>query len=195
MAVSYFDQVKKEASAAGIKNNTKKSMKWFREKLIYMTDISRSKILKDSALQKANTPLVGRMFMYFYDPKHKKTLPFYDRFPLILMVDKAPGGFYGLNLHYLDPILRAAFFDRLLEFTNNKKYDKTTRLRLSYDMLKAASKLKEFEPCFKHYLTSNIKSQITEVPASEWEVAIFLPTEQFTKSSKANVWKNSKSII
>jgi len=135
------------------------------------------------------------MFMYFYDPKHKKTLPFYDRFPLILMVDKAPGGFYGLNLHYLDPILRAAFFDRLLEFTNNKKYDKTTRLRLSYDMLKAASKLKEFEPCFKHYLTSNIKSQITEVPASEWEVAIFLPTEQFTKSSKAGVWKNSKSII
>jgi len=195
MAVSYFDQVKKEASAAGIKTNTKKSMKWFRAKLRYMTDISRSKILKDSALQKANTPLVGRMFMYFYDPKHKKTLPFYDRFPLILMVDKAPGGFYGLNLHYLDPILRAAFFDRLLEFTNNKKYDKTTRLRLSYDMLKAASKLKEFEPCFKHYLTSNIKSQITEVPASEWEVAIFLPTEQFTKSSKANVWKNSKSII
>ena len=195
MAVSYFDQVKKEASAAGIKTNTKKSMKWFREKLIYMTDISRSKILKDSALQKANTPLVGRMFMYFYDPKHKKTLPFYDRFPLILMVDKAPGGFYGLNLHYLDPILRAAFFDRLLGFANNKKYDKTTRLRLSYDMLKATSKLKEFEPCFKHYLTSNIKSQITEVPASEWEVAIFLPTEQFTKSSKANVWKNSKSII
>jgi hypothetical protein len=195
MAGSFINKVKKEASAAGIKNNTKKSLKWFREKLIYMTDVSRSKILKDSALQKANTPLVGRMFMYFYDPKHKKTLPFYDRFPLILMVDKAPGGFYGLNLHYLDPILRAAFFDRLLEFTNNKKYDKTTRLRLSYDMLKAASKLKEFEPCFKHYLTSNIKSQITEVPASEWEVAIFLPTEQFTKSSKANVWKNSKSII
>jgi hypothetical protein len=195
MAVSFISKVKKEASAAGIKNNTKKSMKWFREKLIYMTDVSRSKILKDSALQKANTPLVGRMFMYFYDPKYKKTLPFYDRFPLIIMVDKAPGGFYGLNLHYLDPILRAAFFDRLLAFTNNKKYDKTTRLRLSYDMLKAASKLKEFEPCFKHYLTSNIKSQITEVPASEWEVAIFLPTEQFTKSSKANVWKNSKSII
>ena len=195
MAVSYFDQVKKEASAAGIKNNTKKSLKWFCEKLIYMTGISRSKILKDSALQKANTPLIGRMFMYFYDPKTKKTLPFYDRFPLIIMVDKAPGGFYGLNLHYLDPIMRAVFFDKLLSYTNNKNYDETTKLRLSYDLLRSASKLKEFEPCFKRYLTSHIKSQITEVPASEWEVAIFLPTEQFAKGTKASVWKNSKSII
>ena len=195
MAVSYFDQVKKEASAAGIKNNTKKSLKWFREKLIYMTGFSRTKILKDEALKKINTPLVGRMFMYFYDPKTKKTMPFYDKFPLIIMVDKAPGGFYGLNLHYLDPIMRAVFFDKLLSYTNNKNYDETTKLRLSYDLLKGMSKLTAFAPCFKHYLTSNIKSQISEVPASEWEVAIFLPTEQFVKSSKAAVWKNSKSII
>jgi hypothetical protein len=195
MATSFINKVKKEASAAGIKNNTKKSLKWFREKLRYMTGLSRTKVLKDEALKKINTPLVGRMFMYFYDPKYKKTLPFYDRFPLIIMVDKAPGGFYGLNLHYLDPITRAAFFDKLLSYTNNKKYDKTTKLRLSYDLLKGMSKLKAFAPCFKHYLTSNIKSQITEVPASEWEVAIFLPTEQFVKSDKAGVWKNSKSII
>jgi hypothetical protein len=195
MAVSYFSQVKKEASAAGIKNNTKKSLKWFREKLIYMTGVSRTKVLKDEALKKINTPLVGRMFMYFYDPKTKKTMPFYDKFPLIIMVDKAPGGFYGLNLHYLDPIMRAVFFDKLLSYTNNKNYDETTKLRLSYDLLKGMSKLTAFAPCFKHYLTSNIKSQISEVPASEWEVAIFLPTEQFVKSSKAAVWKNSKSII
>ena len=31
MAVSFINKVKKEASAAGIKNNTKKSLKWFRE--------------------------------------------------------------------------------------------------------------------------------------------------------------------
>ena len=29
MAVSFINKVKKEASAAGIKNNTKKSLKWF----------------------------------------------------------------------------------------------------------------------------------------------------------------------
>jgi hypothetical protein len=192
---SLFDKLQAQAFRSGVKSHTKKSLNWFRDRVTAMTSVNRNKLLSDSALNTVNTPLIGRMFMYFYDPKHKKTLPFYDRFPLIIMVDKAPGGFYGLNLHYLEPKLRARFFDKLLEYSNNDKYDKSTRLKMSYDLLKGATKLKAFKPCYKHYLTKHIKSKISEVPASEWEVAIFLPTEQFKKNSKDAVWKNSKSII
>ena len=192
---SLFDKFQAQAFRSDVRRGTKRSLDWFREKVTAMTQVSRQKLLTDDALKQVNAPLVGRMFMYFYDPKHKKTLPFYDKFPLIIMVDKAPGGFYGLNLHYLNPRLRAKFFDKLLEYSNNNKYDKTTRLKLSYQLLKGASKLSAFKPCYKRYLTKHIKSQISEVSASEWEIAIFLPTEQFQKSSKDSIWKNSELQI
>jgi hypothetical protein len=133
--------------------------------------------------------------MYFYDPKTKETLPYYDKFPLIIMVDRAPKGFYGLNLHYLDFKRRAIFFDKLMDYMTNKKYDRTTKFRLSYGLLSGARKLKEFEPCFKRYLTSHITSRVSEVPATEWEAALFMPTDQFVKNKRQTVWNKSRKLI
>lgn len=189
MASTYMDRLEAQAFRAGITRNTDEARKWFQKKLKDMTSPSRKALLNDFDVRK---PLSGRMFMYFYDPKHKKTLPYYDRFPLIFMVEKAKGGFYGLNLHYLPHKYRAIFFDKLTDYTNNKKYDKTTRLRLTYDLLKNSSKLKYFQPCFKHYLSEHVKGKIVEVPASEWEAVLFLPTESFKKKTKTKVWQDSK---
>ena len=50
---------------------------------------------------------IGAMYMYFYDPKFKDQLPFYDTFPLVLPFGPAKGGFYGINVHYLPYLLRA----------------------------------------------------------------------------------------
>ena len=192
---SLFDNLQAQAFRADIKRGTKSSIAWFRKKVADMTKISRTKLLNDEAVKQVSTPLVGRMFMYFYDPKYKKTLPYYDRFPLIIMVKKAPGGFYGINLHYLPPVLRAKFFDKLLDYSNNNKYNKSTRFKMSYDLLNKTSKLSAFKPCYKKYLTKHIKSRISEISASEWEIAIFLPTEQFVKKGKNSIWKDSRSKI
>ena len=192
---SLFDNLQAQAFRADIKRGTKSSIAWFRKKVADMTKISRTKLLNDEAVKQVSTPLVGRMFMYFYDPKYRKTLPYYDRFPLIIMVKKAPGGFYGINLHYLPPVLRAKFFDKLLDYSNNNKYNKSTRFKMSYDLLNKTSKLSAFKPCYKKYLTKHIKSRISEISASEWEIAIFLPTEQFVKKGKNSIWKDSRSKI
>jgi len=70
-----------------------------------------------------------------------------------------------------------------------------TRLtKLRYDLLQSTRKYKEFRPCFKSYLTSQINSRLVRVPITDWQIAIFLPTEQFRKSGKANVWKESVKI-
>ena len=185
---SLFDNLQAQAFRADIKRGTKSSIAWCRKKVADMTKISRTKLLNDEAVKQVSTPLVGRMFMYFYDPKYKKTLPYYDRFPLIIMVKKAPGGFYGINLHYLPPVLRAKFFDKLLDYSNNNKYNKSTRFKMSYDLLNKTSKLSAVKPCYKKYLTKHIKSRISEISASEWEIAIFLPTEQFIKKGKNSIW-------
>lgn len=192
---SYFEKLQSQAFRAGVTPRTKESINWFRKSLKKVKNINNKKLLKDSALTKVAKPKPGSMYMYFYDPKHKDTLPYYDRFPLIIMVGKAKNGFIGLNLHYLPPILRAKFFDRLTEFTSNNKYDETTKIRLTYDFLKNSAKLKEFQPCYKHYLTKHVISRIVEVQAPEWEVALFMPTEKFEKSSKSKVWNKSRKLI
>ena len=121
---SYFDKIQSAAFRSGVKPRSQESLNWFRTSLKNIVKrVNREQLLKDSNLNKVNKPLPGRMFMYFYDPKTKETLPYYDKFPLIIMVEKAPKGFYGLNLHYLSPKLRAKFFDKLLEYKNNEKYD------------------------------------------------------------------------
>ena len=189
---TFLNKLEDRANLSGIERNTMKSLKWFQEEVKDMRTPNRAKLLDDENLIKKNRPLVGRMFLYQYDPKHKKTLPYYDRFPLIFMVDKAEGGFYGLNLHYLSPKWRAIFFDRLTDYTNNNKYNRNTRLKLSYDLLKRSSRLSAFGPCFKHYLTNHVKSRIVEVPADHWESVLFLPTEQFVKASATKIWNDSR---
>ena len=191
---SLFDKIELEAFKAGITPRSRESMKWFRQKAQQLRP-SRAALLKDDALTLKNRPRVGDMFMYFYDPKTKDTLPYYDRFPLTIMVGPAPKGFYGMNLHYLPLDIRARLLDSLLDTINNKKYDDTTRFRVSYDMLNSASQMKAFRPCFKRYLTAHVRSRFAKVDAPEWEIATFLPTADFEKASTRKVYSDSRRKI
>lgn len=190
----FFSRVQLERWKAAIPRRTEESKKWFYDRLKGIRNLNRKNLLNDDSLVVKNKPLVGRMFMFIYDAKTKENLPYFDKFPLIIMVGPAKGGFYGLNLHYLPPLVRAMFFDKLLKHTNNKKFDETTKFRLNYEMLKSASNLKQFQPCFKRYLFSHIKSKTVEVPSSEWELALFLQTDDFVYKTRQTVWKDSKKM-
>lgn len=138
---------------------------------------------------------VGSMYMYFYDPKYKDTLPFYDRFPLIFPFRVEPGRFWGLNFHYLSLPLRAKLLDSLEELSNNKRYDDTTKLNISWKLLTAVSKNDYYAPCVKQYLISHTRSKFLLVKPEEWQIALFLPTESFVKSTKSQVWSDSKKKL
>ena len=191
-----FAKVEQEAFRAGITPRTKQSRDWFRSKLSSMGKVSRNTLMRDEQLKLVNKsqPLIGSMNMFFYDPKHKDTLPYYDRFPLSVIVGPAQGGFYGLNLHYLPPVLRAKMLDALMDVTNNKKYDDSTRFEVSYKLLVATSKLRFFKPCYKHYLFAHVKSRLARVSAPEWEIATFLPTADF-EGNRSKVYSDSRSMI
>jgi len=195
MADSLFNTLQAQAYKAGVTPRTKDSQMWFRKKLMNMRNINRQKLLRDSAVEKVQRPRMGDMYMFYYDAKHKDTLPYYDQFPLIIMVEKAPKGFYGINVHYLPLPLRAKFFDALLETATDDKYDEGTRLRTRYRMIKNVQKLRYFKPCFKHYLTSQVDSRIVKIQPSEWEVAMFMPVQRFKGATATQVWKDSKAMI
>lgn len=190
---SLFDTLQANAFRAGVRSRTKQSQEWFRKNVTNLT-VSRQTLLKDPALDRTAQNIRGSMYMYFYDPKHKETLPYYDRFPLTIMVDSAPGGFYGLNLHYLNYGVRAKFLDDLMALAPQKMTNSTRLDKLRYNLLSGVRKYKEFKPCFKHYLGEHVRSQFARVPMTDWEIAIFLPVEQFKKKSKDAIWTESLRI-
>ena len=190
-----FQKLELEAFRAGINPRTQESRDWFRRRVQRLTRINRDALMREDEINKRASHSYGSMFMYFYDPKHKNKLPYYDRFPLTIPVEPADGGFRGINLHYLPPVLRAKFLDALLNVTNNKKYDDTTKFRLTYRLLKGARNMRYFKPCLKHYLLEHVRSRFAEVPAPEWEIATFLPTAQWTKAAAGRVYQDSRKAI
>ena len=139
--------------------------------------------------QEDSSAALGKMLFYKYDPKFAKKLPYWDMYPLVFPFEKAKGGFYGLNLHYIPPRDRAVLMDELKEYATNNKYDATTRLKLSYDLLKGFGRA---VPCVKRYLGTNVRSNTVRINADEWEIAIFLPVERFQKQKKSVVWNDSR---
>lgn len=129
----------------------------------------------------SGSTMIGRMYFFYYDPKTKAKLPIYDRFPLVLPIERYSDGFLGLNLHYLDQGSRSALLGQLQKYATNNKMDERTRLRLSYDLLSGTKAMKLAQPCIKRYLYSHVRSQFIEVTANEWEKAIALPVEMFVR--------------
>jgi hypothetical protein len=190
-----FKKLEIEAFRAGITPRTVQSREWFRKKVDKMRNINRKNLMREEELQKTDDSVIGNMYMFFYDPKHKDTLPYYDKFPLVVVVGPAKDGFLGLNLHYLPPVLRAKFLDGLLDITTNKRYDDTTKFRLSYKMLQGAAKFKYFKPCLKHYLNDHVKGNFAKVSAPEYEIAVFLPTADWAKGNQNKIYSDSRRMI
>lgn len=195
MASQVFDKILQDAVRKGVvPNKSRESVTWFRRRAqgVPTTAVSPSRMLSDADSSRfENRVELGSMYMFMYDPKTKADLPYYDRFPLIFPVGKAPNGFYGLNMHYLHPRLRAVLFDRLTEDFTHSSPNGRDHIIARYKVLKAASKYRYFEPCFKHYLNRQVKSRFIYIAPAEWNMALFLPTERFEKATKQEVWKDT----
>jgi hypothetical protein len=195
---SYLDKLKDAIKTNQVTARAKAAGDWFRS-IVNRTKGKFSSETPEKILQRSesmvSTSVLGKMYFYSYDPKWKNDLPWYDTFPLVFPIEKYNNGFLGLNFHYLAPKDRAILMDQLKMFANNKKYDETTKLKLTYNMLKGFTKIKRAKPTVHRYLTSKVKSKYVLVNADEWEVALFLPVERFRKASKKKVWAHSGGMF
>ena len=178
----------------------KASTKWFNK-------IVKTKLAK-YALKQMRTPgqilaqserttfwEAGGMYFFAYDPKHKKTLPYYDMFPLVLPIERYADGFLGINFHYLYLKDRAILLDQLMAFANNKELDETTKIKLSYQSLGNFTKYRRARPCIHRYLDQHMRSPMVPIGAEDWGTALFLPVERFKGMDKTHVWAESRSIM
>ena len=90
MAVSKFIQAVKDEA-----RGRPRSTQWYREKIKEFGDPRPQQLLRDG--KRDNRPFYGKLNMFFYDPKFKKKLPYYDTFPLVLPLETYSDGFLGIN--------------------------------------------------------------------------------------------------
>ena len=204
MAKLFDDILLKGIRAGQMPGRTAAAREWYRDQAKDVTRVKRTNSQGDKLIRELRGDndrrqdtrfMLGNMYLFNYDPKHKAKLPYYDRFPLIFPINKAKGGFLGINLHYLPPILRAKLMDELYKVLNNKEFNESTRLTASYKILNGATRFKEFAPCVKHYLNTNVRSKPAYINPTEWDIALFLPTQQFVGASATKVYADSRRIV
>lgn len=196
MATYIFQKIATEGKAQNFSDD-EESRDWYRDKAQSIKSVNMKRELRnrDRAFSKMVETDIGRMYMFQYDPKGKDTLPYYDVFPLIFVLEKYNDGFLGMNLHYLPPIFRARLMDKLYQIERNDALRESKKLRLSYGLLNSVSRYKYFRPTVKRYLNSQVRSRYLWIPYEEWDIALMLPTQRFRKGQASVVWRDSKQFI
>lgn len=192
----FFKRVQEIANSAKVKAFQQGSIEWYRKKIGSLTNKPSSQELIQKGNQKTMI-IPGNLYFYFYDPKLKddvKKLPYYDKFPLVVVLKRDRTGFLGLNLHYLPPRMRGIFLGQLYDYRSNSKLNESTRLSLTYDMLKSIAELKMFKPCIKKYLYNHVQTNFARVNSSDWITAVFLPVAKFVRAVNSKVWSDSMLI-
>ena len=185
MPVSKFIQAVKDEA-----KGRPKSTQWYRDKIKEFGAPKALQLIRDG--KRDTRPFYGRLNMFFYDPKHKKTLPYYDTFPLVLPLEMYNDGFLGINLHYLPIPLRIKLLDGLVDYSNNTEFDETTKLVVDYKKLKH---IKLIKPTIHKYLAGYTKSDFRRIDADEFTIATLLPVQRFKKATAKEVWSESRNMI
>ena len=194
---SLLDKVQDAVRTGTVGAEVKRSARWFQDKIKGLEGTLRNQFSSTNApkfYREAENKIdrkvlklranFGDLFAYYYDPKHRQTLPYYDSFPLVMLIKAEKETFLGLNFHYLPPKLRAILLDRVSAKIGDTipKWDKLV-------------KIPQIEPCVKRYRFDHIMRKVIPIKEDEQEIAIFLPLERFRKASKSKVWADSRKRI
>ena len=170
MAISILEPLKDK------QGGIRKSVDWYRRNIADLGNRATAAALMRSG--KLNgIPSKGRLNFFFYDPKYRQVLPLYDRFPLVLPLETIPGGFMGLNFHYIRHVQRISLLNNLQRFATGGMKP-STRIDATYDGIKGVSITKNM---IKKYLYGHVRSSFLRVDFDEAALAVMLPVQQFKK--------------
>lgn len=184
-------------NASSQKRNTQKSLKWFSTYVPRAhNSVRTARMFRDKTLWQDRV-IPGNMYFYQYDAKHKDTLPVWDMYPLVFFFDSYTSKegkqiLLGINMHYLKPSYRYAAMMNLLRLRNEKRYRANTKLQISWEVLKGMANSKYFEHAVKAYRVDHIRSKFIKIPATAWELTLFLPLARWQKGSKNKAWNIKK---
>lgn len=166
------------------------SQKWFNEQIARFAKgrITPNQLLMKDGIDSMVTRVTpGKLYAFYYFAKGHETLPYYDQFPLVFPYKAVPGGFLGLNMHYLPYRERFALFKELLKL-NGGILTESTKIKYQWATVARMAKMQSAQHCIKHYLLEHVKTQYMEIGPMDMPTAMFLPVERFHGSTKEAVW-------
>ena len=179
-----------------LRERSLESLRWFQTRVRTMK-LSSQAFYKQSNLKKAKRYLEGRMYTFFYNAKTKDKLPYWDRFPVVIILNLTQDGFTALNLHYIPPRYRVRFLYELYKYVILDEDDDLSteemrmRIKMTYELLTGISKLKAYKPCFKRYLTTHVDGRALEITPNYWDSMAMLPLAQWEKETSRIVYSDS----
>ena len=194
---SLLNKVSDAVRKGTVGQEVRRSAKWFQTKIKGLEGTLRNQWTQTNApkfYREAETKVnpkvlrlranLGDLFCYYYNPKHRMTLPYYDRFPMIMLIGYEKETFLGLNFHYLNPRIRAILLDRV-----------TAKIAGGLIRWEKIMRIPQIAPTVKRYRYDHIVRKVIPIEEKENEIAIFLPLERFKKASKSKVWADSRKRI
>ena len=179
MADTIFDTILEEKESYKSSNGENPTYPWYNEKVKDLISISeKPSELLSKWERRRNKVQLFRFNMFFYDAKTKKTLPYFDMFPLVFPLRRFGDTFTGINVHYLPPSFREDFFNIYTRFKLNDEFDETTLYRMTWSKI---SRFKVMRPLLRKYSLSNIKSRFLVLRADEVPIAMSLPLTRLVK--------------
>ena len=175
MAITIDEYLKEITTLAGSRDL---SMRWYRQQVKELGPMAGSITLTNAKTR----PTYGIMNLFYYSPKHEKTLPYYDALPLSIPIEKTNNGFVGINFHYLPVALRIKLFEKMEGFTQEQRIIGWRKL----------SKIRGIKPCVKRYITSNIVTKVMPIKEEDMRIAVLLPIQKFKKATATQVWAESR---
>lgn len=188
----FQDMVKRATGENSVMARSRESIDWFRTAARkYKRTITTDKIEKSvgNAALKSRIK-VGGMYMFTYDAKFKEELPYWDRVPLVIPFNEDKTHFWAINFHYAPPIYRAVIMDELYSITENPNTTEQQKAVLTWNLLKNMTNSKLIKPLVHCYLKTHVQSQFINIESEYWNIALFLPTQQFQKQSVRKVYSD-----
>lgn len=135
---------------------------------------------------------VGKIVHFKYDPLYKDELYQYDTNPLVLILTDSSNGFAGINLHFLPSELNAIkFISEVSKNLTNDKNDITTKMIVTYEIIKALESFSVTKKAYRRYLTSRLRSRILILDPSRWYESPYIIRPSIVTNNKVN--KNGRS--
>lgn len=177
------ESLKASARSKKTKEKEKESTDWLRGKAktaskenTLRRNKRREKLLGDET-RVVTSFQSGALYLFTYDAKYKKELPYWDTSPVIFPLEVKGDTILGLNLHYLQPMLRAKLLDAILDLPRYKT--DRQRAKMSYDIVRAFGASDLVKPTIHKYLMNHVAGSIVEIPRDEWGFVVSLPLANF----------------
>jgi hypothetical protein len=103
-------------------------------------------------------PRLYNLMYYDYRAKWRNELPFYDKHPLVFVLEIDGKSFFGVNLHYYSP-----------------------EERIGIAMSLAEDRIPRFTKGAHKYLLSEVRSPYLILAQQEWQTMCLLPVEEFVR--------------